>query len=53
VRERRPDREVGFAERLNARLKGVAVSNMKCGEAWRLVVSAPDELAALAAAGAV
>ncbi len=49
VRERRPDREVGFAERLNARLEGVAVSNMKCGEAWRLVVSAPDERAALAA----
>ena len=50
VRERRPDREKGFADRLNARLKGVAVSNMKCGEAWRLVVSAPDERAALAAA---
>jgi hypothetical protein len=50
VRERRPDREIGFAERLNARLKGVVVSNMKCGEVWRLVVSAPDERAALAAA---
>ncbi len=50
VRERRPDREKGFAERLNGRLKGVAVSNMKCGEVWRLVVSAPDEGSALAAA---
>jgi hypothetical protein len=50
VRERRPDRETGFTERLNARLKGVAVSNMKCGEAWRLVVSASDERAALGAA---
>jgi hypothetical protein len=49
VRERRPDRETGFAERLNARLKGVTVSNMKCGEMWRLVVSAPDERQALAA----
>jgi len=49
VRERRPDREAGFTERLNARLKGVAVSNMKCGEAWRLVVSAPAEKQALAA----
>jgi hypothetical protein len=49
VRERRPDRETGFAERLNARLEGVVVSNMKWGEAWRLVVSAPDERAALAA----
>jgi hypothetical protein len=49
VRERRPDRETGFAARLNARLKGVTVSNMKCGEMWRLVVSAPDERQALAA----
>jgi hypothetical protein len=49
VRERRPDREAGFAARLNARLKGVTVSNMKCGEMWRLVVSAPDERQALAA----
>jgi hypothetical protein len=48
VRERRPDRETGFAERLNARLKGVAVSSMKCGEVWRLVVSAPSERSALA-----
>jgi hypothetical protein len=51
VRERRPDRETGFAARLNARLKGVTVSNMKCGEMWRLVVSAPDERQALAAGG--
>ncbi|MFA4948516.1 MAG: hypothetical protein WC674_08430 [Candidatus Krumholzibacteriia bacterium] len=49
VRERRSDRETGFAERLNARLKGVAVSNMKCGEVWRLVVSASAECAALEA----
>lgn len=48
VRERRPDRETGFAARLNARIKGVTVSNMKCGEMWRLVVSAPSEKAALA-----
>jgi hypothetical protein len=50
VREKRPDREIGFAERLNARLRGVAVSHMKCGEVWRLVVSAPVERAALEAA---
>jgi D-serine deaminase-like pyridoxal phosphate-dependent protein len=50
VRERRPDRETGFAARLNARLEGVTVSNMKCGEMWRLVVSAPSEREALAAA---
>jgi hypothetical protein len=50
IREKRPDREAGFAARLNARLKGVAVSNMKCGEVWRLVVRAPDERLALAAA---
>jgi hypothetical protein len=48
VRERRPDREAGFADRLNARLKGVAVSNMKCGEVWRLVVSASSEREGLA-----
>jgi hypothetical protein len=48
VRERRPDREKGFADRLNARLKGVVVSNMKCGEVWRIVVSAPAERQGLA-----
>jgi hypothetical protein len=48
VREKRPDRETGFAERLNARLKGVAVSSMKYGEVWRLIVSAPSSEAALA-----
>ena len=53
VRERRPDRETGFTERLNARLRGVAVSNMKCGEVWRLVVGAPAERAALAAVEAM
>jgi phosphoribosylformylglycinamidine (FGAM) synthase PurS component len=48
VREKRPDREIGFAERLNSRLKGVSVSNMKHGEVWRLIVSASSEKAALA-----
>jgi len=48
VREKRPDRETGFAERLNGRLRGVAVSNMKYGEVWRLIVSAPSSDAALA-----
>lgn len=48
VRERRRDREEGFEARLNARLKGVTVSNMKCGEMWRLVVSAESEKEALA-----
>lgn len=48
VRERRPDREAGFAARLNARIKGVTVSNMKCGEMWRITVSAPSEKDALA-----
>ena len=47
VRERRRDREAGFAERLNARLKGAKVSNMKYGEVWRLIVGAPSEKAAL------
>ena len=47
VRERRPDREEGFAARLNARLKGVIVSNMKCGEMWRITVSAASEKEAL------
>jgi hypothetical protein len=48
VREKRRDRETGFAERLNARLKGVAVSEMKHGELWRIVVSASTNEAALA-----
>lgn len=48
VRERRPDREEGFAARLNARIEGVAVSNMKCGEVWRITVSAASEKDALA-----
>ncbi|MDD4856883.1 MAG: hypothetical protein PHD74_02115 [Candidatus Krumholzibacteria bacterium] len=48
VREKRPDREIGFTERLNARIKGVTVSGMKHGEVWRLVVSASSEKAALA-----
>ena len=47
VRERRRDREAGFAERLNARLKGAKVSDMKYGEVWRLIVGAPSEKAAL------
>jgi hypothetical protein len=47
VRERRPDREIGFAERLNGRLKGVAVSRMKYGEVWRIIVGASSEKAAL------
>ena len=47
VRERRRDREAGFAERLNARLKGAKVSGMKHGEVWRLIVGAPSEKAAL------
>jgi len=47
VRERRRDREAGFAERLNARLKGTKVSDMKHGEVWRLIVGAPSEKAAL------
>jgi len=48
VREKRPDREAAFAERLNARLRGVVVSNMKCGELWRLITAAPSREAALA-----
>jgi len=48
VRERRPDREMGFEERLNARLRGVGVSRMKYGEVWRLLVSAPSRENALA-----
>ena len=45
VRERDPGRAAGYAERLNARLRGVAVSGMRCGEAWRIVVRAGDERA--------
>jgi hypothetical protein len=47
VREKRPDREAGFAARLNARLKGVAVAGMKYGEVWRLIVDAPSQEEAL------
>jgi hypothetical protein len=42
VRERRGDREAAFAIRLNARLRGVHVSELKYGELWRVVVSARD-----------
>lgn len=48
VREKSGGRETGFTERLNARLRGVSVSNMKCGELWRLVVAAPSMDAARA-----
>jgi len=47
VRERRPDRETGFTDRLNARLRGVTVSRMKYGEVWRLLVSASSREDAL------
>lgn len=47
VRERTNDREAGYCSRLNARLNGVAVSDMKAGEVWRLIVGAtsPEEAA--------
>ncbi len=48
VRERRGDREAGAAARLNGRLRGVTVSNVKCGEVWRLVVIAASRDEALA-----
>jgi hypothetical protein len=48
VREKRPDREIGYAERLGSRLRGVTVSSMKFGEVWRLIVGAPSREAALA-----
>ena len=48
IREKRPDREIGFAERLNGRLRGVFVSKLKHGEVWRLITSAPSSEAALA-----
>jgi hypothetical protein len=40
IRERRGYREAGYEDRLNGRLRGVRVSNMKAGELWRIVVSA-------------
>lgn len=48
IREKRPDREIGFTERLNGRLRGVSVSKLKYGEVWRLIVGAPSSEAALA-----
>ncbi len=50
VRERRSDREAGYEARLGARLRGAAVSNMRHGEVWRIVVSEPSESSALAEA---
>jgi len=47
VREKRPAREIGFTERLNSRLKGVAVSDLRYGEVWRLILKAPAGDAAL------
>jgi hypothetical protein len=47
VREKRPDREVGYLDRLNARLRGVAVSGMRHGEVWRLIVRAASREGAL------
>jgi hypothetical protein len=47
VRERRPAREIGFAERLNSRLQDVAVASLVYGELWRLLVKAPTGDAAL------
>lgn len=46
VSEKDPGRAAGYAERLNARLRGAAVSGMRCGEVWRVVVRAADERAA-------
>jgi phosphoribosylformylglycinamidine (FGAM) synthase PurS component len=48
IRERRPDREIGYAERLGSRLRGVAVSNLRFGDVWRLIVAAPSRERALA-----
>ena len=48
VREKGLNRETAYAARLNGRLRGAKVSNMKCGEVWRIVVSAPSERSALA-----
>lgn len=47
VRERKSDRERGYCGRLNARLSGVTVSDVKAGEVWRLIVRAtsPEEAA--------
>ena len=47
IRERRPDRETGYAERLASRLGGIALSNVRFGEVWRLIVAAPSREAAL------
>ncbi len=48
VREKRPDREMRFEERLNGRLRGVTISHMKYGEVWRITVSAASRENALA-----
>jgi len=47
IRERMPDRETGYAERLASRLGGIALSNVRFGEVWRLIVAAPSREAAL------
>ncbi len=53
VRERDGDREVGFADRLNGRVRGVVVSGMKAGEVWRIIVSAGSKTEALKTAGRI
>ncbi|MCK4236899.1 MAG: hypothetical protein KAX38_07250 [Candidatus Krumholzibacteria bacterium] len=47
VRERKSDRETGFMDRLNVRLDGVAVSRLRAGEVWRIMVGAGNRDEAL------
>lgn len=50
VRQKSADIDASFAERINARLRGVSVSEMKYGEVWRMVIAAPNSSEALLAA---
>jgi hypothetical protein len=48
IREKRPDREKAFERRLASRLDPAAVSGMRAGEVWRILVRAGDRDDALA-----
>lgn len=47
VRERDGEREKGFTDRLNTRLRGISVSGLKTGEIWRILIRAAAKKDAL------